>query len=124
MAMVISQYDYQMYQDEIAELREEMTQLLISMELYHQTHTREEFDRWWSGGGREKRYFACKGRMEKLQNLLMAAEVEAAEHPKMRRNIYPMPHASAATRGEIAKAVSPTGSGNSGRDAARMRVSK
>ena len=30
--MVISGFDYQMYQDEIAELREEMTQLLLSME--------------------------------------------------------------------------------------------
>ena len=36
--MIISQYDLQMYQDEMAELREEMTQLLISMELYLPNH--------------------------------------------------------------------------------------
>ena len=65
--MIISQYDYQMYQDEIAELREEMTQLLISMELYHQTHSLEDFNRWWDGEGRQQRYFSCKGRIEQIQ---------------------------------------------------------
>ena len=83
--MVISRFDYQMYQDEMQELREEMTQLLLSMELYHQNHSAEEFDRWWSGEGREARYFACKGRVEKIMNLLAVAEVEETEHAKMRR---------------------------------------
>lgn len=83
--MIISQFDYQMYQDEIAGLREEMNDLLISMELYHQTHTQEEFDQWWSRDGRERRYFSCKGRIERIMNLLSIAQVEEEEHPKMRR---------------------------------------
>lgn len=85
--MIISQFDYKMYQDEIAELREEMTQLLVSMELYHQSHTAEEFDRWWDAEGRQQRYFACKGRIEKIQNLLSIVEVEEEEHPKMRGSV-------------------------------------
>ncbi len=83
--MVISQYDYQMYQDEIEELREEMTQLLISMELYHQTHTLSEFNRWWDEEGRQRRYFDCKGRIEQIQSFLAYAQVIEEEHPKMRR---------------------------------------
>ena len=47
--MVISGFDYQMYQDEIAELREEMTQLLLSMEYKHQTMSRTQFQQWWEG---------------------------------------------------------------------------
>lgn len=82
--MIISQYDYQMYQDEIAELREEMTQLLISMELYLQTHSLEDFNRWWDGEGRQQRYFSCKGRIEQIQNFLAVAQVVEEEHPKMR----------------------------------------
>lgn len=83
--MIISQYDYQMYQDEIGELREEMTQLLLSMELFHQTHSGEDFDRWWVLEGRQKRYFDCKGRIEQIQNFLAAARIEEEEHAKMRR---------------------------------------
>lgn len=83
--MVISQYEYQRYTDEIAELREEMTQLLLCMELYHQEHTQEEFDRWWSAEGRERRYFSCKGRIEQVQNLLRAVQVREEEAPKMLR---------------------------------------
>lgn len=49
--MAISQFDYQMYLDEIAELRENMTQLLLSMELYQQTKSEAEFNRWWYGSG-------------------------------------------------------------------------
>ena len=82
--MIISQFDYRMYQDEIAELREEMTQLLLSMELFHQSHSQEEFDRWWTGEGRERSNFSCKGRIEKIQNLLAFAQVEEQDHPKMR----------------------------------------
>ena len=82
--MIISQYDYQMYQDEIEELRDEMTQLLVSMELYHQTHSQAEFDRWWDGEGRLQRYFSCKGRIEQIENYLSVAQVIEAEHPKMR----------------------------------------
>lgn len=83
--MFISNYDYQMYQDEIAELREEMTQLLISMEYYHQTHSRADFEQWWEGEGRCQRYFACKGRIEQIENYLSYVQVEEVEHPKMRR---------------------------------------
>ena len=83
--MTISQYDYQRYMDEIAELRTEMTQLLISMELFHQTHSASEFDRWWVEEGRERQYFSCKGRIEQIQNYLSVVQVEEAEHPKMRR---------------------------------------
>jgi hypothetical protein len=90
--MIISQYDHQMYLDEIAELREEMTQLLISMELYHQTHSQEEFDRWWDGEGNQKRYFACEGRIEQIQNFLAIAQVVEEEHPKMRRGGIPQSH--------------------------------
>lgn len=82
--MIISQFDYQRYEDEIAELREEMTQLLISMELYHQTHSQEEFDIWWDVEGRQQRYFSCKGRIEQIQNFLAFAQVVEEEHPKMR----------------------------------------
>ena len=46
----------------MAELREEMTQLLISMELYHQTHSSAEFNKWWDEEGRLKRYYDCKSR--------------------------------------------------------------
>lgn len=83
--MIISQYDYQMYQDEMQELRSEMTQLLLSMELYHQTHSQRDFEEWWYGGGREQRYFACRGRIEQITNFLAAAVVEEEAHPKMRR---------------------------------------
>ena len=83
--MIISQYDLQMYQDEMAELREEMTQLLISMELYHQTHSSAEFNKWWDEEGRLKRYYDCKGRIEQIQNFLSIAQVVEEEHPRMRR---------------------------------------
>jgi hypothetical protein len=82
--MIISQFDYRMYQDEIAELREEMTQLLLSMEMYHQTRSREEFDRWWIDEGRQRKYFSCKRRVEQIQNFLAFAQVEEQEHPRMR----------------------------------------
>lgn len=83
--MIISQYDYQMYQDEIAELRDEMTQLLISMEYQHQTLTEAGFYRWWEEEGRAQRYFACKGRIEQIQNYLAFVQVREEDHPKMRR---------------------------------------
>ena len=83
--MIISQFDYQMYQDEISELRAEMAQLLISMEYHHQNCSPEEFDRWWRGEGNEQRYFACKGRIERIMNLLNAAQIEEADYPRMRR---------------------------------------
>lgn len=82
--MVISQFDYKMYQDEIAELRAEMAQLLLSMEYRHQTSTQSEFDRWWEVEGNRERYFSCKGRIEQIENFLSLAEVEEAEHPRMR----------------------------------------
>ena len=68
----------------MAELREEMTQLLISMELYHQTHSSAEFNKWWDEEGRLKRYYDCKGRIEQIQNFLAVAQVVEEEHPKMR----------------------------------------
>ena len=77
--MIISQYDLQMYQDEMAELREEMTQLLISMELE----------------GRLKRYYDCKGRIEQIQNFLSIAQVVEEEHPRMRRGGLSQPHYAA-----------------------------
>lgn len=83
--MVISRFDYQMYQDEIAELRDEMTQLLISMEYYHQTRTRSQFEQWWEGEGHLRRYYECKGRIEQIESYLSRVQVEEAEHPKMRR---------------------------------------
>lgn len=73
--MVISQFDYQMYQDEIRELEDEMRQLLIDMELYHQSHSAAAFTRWWTEEGREKRYFSCKGRIEQIRNFLAVAQV-------------------------------------------------
>ena len=82
--MVISQFDYKMYQDEIAELRAEMTQLLLSMEYYHQTSSQSEFDRWWEEEGHRERYFSCKGRIEQIENFLSHAEIEESEHPRMR----------------------------------------
>lgn len=82
--MEISQFDYQMYMDEIRRLKEETTDLLLSMELYHQTHSREEFDRWWSGGGRERRYFSCMGRIEQIEGLLSMAKIREEQYPKMR----------------------------------------
>jgi len=82
--VVISQFDYQMYQDEIRGLEDEMRQLLIDMELYHQSHSAAAFTRWWTEEGREKRYFACKGRIEQIRNFLAVAQVEEADHPKMR----------------------------------------
>ena len=56
----------------------------VSKTLCSQSHSQEEFDRWWTGEGRERRYFSCKGRVEKLQNLLAYARVEEQDHPKMR----------------------------------------
>ena len=73
-----------MYQDEIAELREKMTQLLISMELYHQTHTLSEFNRWWDDEGHQRQYFEYKGRIEQIQNYLSFVQVVEEEHPRMR----------------------------------------
>ena len=66
--MVISGFDYQMYQDEIAELREEMTQLLLSMEYKHQTMSRTQFQQWWEGEGHLRRYYECKGRIEQIES--------------------------------------------------------
>lgn len=82
--MVISGFDYQMYQDEIAELRDEMTQLLISMEYYHQTLSRQKFEQWWEGEGHLRRYFECKGRIEQIEGYLSRVQVEETEHPRMR----------------------------------------
>lgn len=108
--MVISQFDYQMYMDEIAELREQMTQLLLSMELNRQAMSGEDFDRWWYGdggartggdrhegeddrGGRGNdrsagsmaRYYSMKARMEQIENYLSRVQVEEQAHAKMRR---------------------------------------
>lgn len=82
--MEISQFEYQMYQDEITRLKEEATDLLLSMELYHQTHSGGEFDRWWSTEGRERRYFACLGRIEKIEGLLSRVRIREDDHPRMR----------------------------------------
>ena len=83
--MVISGFDYQMYQDEIAELREEMTQLLLSMEYKHQTMSRTQFQQWWEGEGHLRRYYECKGRIEQIESYLSRVQVEETEYPKMRK---------------------------------------
>lgn len=83
--MVISGFDYQMYQDEIAELRDEMTQLLLSMEYKHQTLSRTQFQQWWEGEGNLRRYYECKGRIEQIESYLSRVRVEETEYPKMRR---------------------------------------
>ncbi len=99
--MIISRFDYQMYQDEIAELREEMTQLLISMEYHHQTLSRQKFEQWWEGEGHLRRYFECKGRIEQIEGYLSRVQVEETEHPRMRHGGMIRKHYGAGQSDEI-----------------------
>ena len=80
----ISQYDAQMYRDELEGLREEMTSILLEMEQRHSTSSREAFSRWWDEGGAMRHYFDLKGRAERIEQILAYSVIEEEEHPKMR----------------------------------------
>ena len=80
----ISQYDAQMYKDELEGLREEMTSILLEMEQRHSTTSREAFSRWWDEEGAMRHYFDLKGRAERIEQILQYSVIEEEEHPKMR----------------------------------------
>ena len=80
----ISQYDAQMYKDELEGLREEMTSILLEMEQRHSTTSREAFSRWWDEGGAMRRYFDLKGRAERIEQILQYSVIEEEKHPRMR----------------------------------------
>ena len=80
----ISQYDAQMYKDELKGLREEMTSILVEMEHRQNTSSREAFFLWWDEGGAMRRYFDLKGKAERIEQILMYSVVEEEEFPKMR----------------------------------------
>ncbi|MDO5132457.1 MAG: DUF1284 domain-containing protein [Eubacteriales bacterium] len=136
--MVISQFEYRKYMDEIQELRDQMTQLLITMELYHQTKP-EEFDRWWYGSGDTQdgqktgnaaRYFSMKGRVEQIEAFLSRAQIVEQARPKMlrggsargRSDDSPVPaSAPAASGGETAVGSSGSCIENSAQKPLRLR---
>ena len=80
----ISQFDEKRYKDELARLREEMTDILLEMEARHGTSSGEAFTRWWDEEGAMRRYFDLKGKAEKIEQILAFSVVEQEEHPKMR----------------------------------------
>ena len=80
----ISQYDAQMYKDELKGLREEMTSILVEMEHRQNTSSREAFFLWWDEGGAMRRYFDLKGKAERIEQILQFSTIEEEEYPKMR----------------------------------------
>ena len=80
----ISQYDEKRYRDELEGLREEMTSILLEMELRQDTSSREAFSRWWEQEGAMRHYFDLKGKAERIEQILAYSVVEEEEHPKMR----------------------------------------
>ena len=80
----ISQFDEKRYKDELARLREEMTDILLEMEARHGTSSGEAFTRWWDEEGAMRRYFDLKGKAEKIEQILACSVMEPEEHPKMR----------------------------------------
>ena len=82
--MTISQFDAQRYKDELTGLREEMTDILVEMELRHSSSSREAFSKWWEEEGAMRHYFDLKGRAERIEQILSYSVIEEAEHPKMR----------------------------------------
>lgn len=81
--MMMSQYDYKMYQSELESLRDEMTDILIEMELRHGDGP-AAFEEWWNGEGHMRHYFDLKGRAEQVEQTLAYAEIEVEERPRMR----------------------------------------
>lgn len=81
---IISQFDAQRYKNELEDLREEMTAILIEMEHRHSSSSREAFSRWWDEEGTMRRYFDIKGKAERIEQILAFSVVEEEEHPKMR----------------------------------------
>lgn len=80
----ISQYDAQMYKDELKGLREEMTSILVEMEHRQNTSSWEAFSRWWDEGGAMRHYFDLKGKAERIEQILQYSVVEEEENPRMR----------------------------------------
>ena len=80
----ISQYDAKRYRDELEGLREEMTSILLEMELRHDTSSREAFSRWWEQEGTMRHYFDLKGKAERIEQILAYSVVEEEDYPKMR----------------------------------------
>lgn len=80
----ISQYDAKRYRDELEGLREEMTSILLEMELRHDTSSREAFSRWWEQEGAMRHYFDLKGKAERIEQILAYSVVEEEQYPKMR----------------------------------------
>ena len=80
----ISQYDAQMYRDELEGLPEEMTSILLEMEQRHSTASREAFSRWWDEEGAMRRYFDLKGRAERVEQILQYSVIEEEDYPRMR----------------------------------------
>ena len=81
---IISQFDAQRYKNELEDLREEMTAILIEMEHRHSSSSREAFSRWWDEEGAMRHYFDLKGRAERIEQILQYSVIEEEEHPKMR----------------------------------------
>ena len=81
---ILSQFDAQRYKDELEDLREEMTGILIEMEHRHSSSSREAFSRWWDEEGTMRHYFDLKGKAERIEQILAFSVVEEEEHPKMR----------------------------------------
>ena len=80
----ISQYDAQLYRDELEGLREEMTSILLEMEQRHSTTSMEAFSRWWDEGGAMRHYFDLKGKAERIEQILAFSVIEEEKYPKMR----------------------------------------
>ncbi len=87
----ISQYDVQMYKDELKGLREEMTNILVEMEHRQNTSSREAFSRWWDEGGAMRHYFDLKGKAERIEQILQYSIVEE-EFPRMKGGDPAMRH--------------------------------
>ena len=86
----ISQYDAQMYKDELKGLREEMTSILVEMEHRQNTSSREAFFLWWDEGGAMRRYFDLKGKAERIEATAGANGKDSEDGWQRRRDEEPM----------------------------------
>ena len=81
--MKMTDYEARKYKDELESLKEQMTDLLIEMELRHSRDSGREFHQWWETEGNMRRYFDLKGECERIEERLWRAQITASEVPRM-----------------------------------------
>ena len=81
--MEMTEYEARTYKDDLKSLREQMTDLLIEMELRHSTDSERDFNQWWETEGNMRRYFDLKGECERIEERLWRAQITASGLPRM-----------------------------------------